>query len=395
MKILTVIRRPMRKLKICNIGWVHSIHVERWLKWFAAKGHEISIITDVPKEIERVTIYNISERPTDKNRLERYKELQFNFYCPPLYNFNRIIRLRKLVSKIRPDIVHSHSLWYPGYLGGYLNFHPFVVTVFNGDVLWKKEDVTSWQKLRTKAALKKADLITGVSATLTNACVAHGVERKRTHVIRRGVDLKTFNIHRDKTAIRALLGLPEGRKIVLSPRNLGAFYNLERIIDLIPKIAERIRDVLFVFIWHENKNGEEFKNRAAKAGILDKVRFVGRVEHDAVPLYHRSSDIMISISDKDSGPVALQEAMACGNVPVISDLPSVRELVADKINGFLVNPSDETQIADAVITLLLNDALRAEIAERNWKIAQDKFDQEKEMQKMESLYHKLLEGGKR
>lgn len=111
----------MRKLKICNIGWAYSIHVERWLKWFAAKGHEISIITDVPKEIERVAVYNINERPADKSRLERYKELHFNFYCPPLYNLNQIIRLRKLIRKIRPDIVHSHSLWYPGYLGIYLN----------------------------------------------------------------------------------------------------------------------------------------------------------------------------------------------------------------------------------------------------------------------------------
>ena len=270
-----------------------------------------------------------------------------------------------------------------------------MVTVFDGDVLWKKDDVTLWQKLRTKAALKKADLITGVSASLTNACVVHGVERKRTNVIRRGVDLKTFNMQHDKAEIRTQLGLPESRKIVLSPRNLGTLYNLEKIVNLIPKITERIRDVLFVFIWHSNENGEELKNRAAKVGILDKVRFVGRVEHDAVPLYHRSSDIMISISYKDSGPVALQEAMACGNVPVISDLPSVRELVTDKINGFLVNPSDEKQIADAITALLLNDPLRAEIAERNWKIAQDKCDQEKEMQKMEDLYYKVMEESKK
>lgn len=125
--------------------------------------------------------------------------------------------------------------------------------------------------------------------------------------------------------------------------------------------------------------------------MQNAIKVIDFVEHEKFALYHRASDVMVSISGRDSGPVALQEAMACGNVPVISDLPSVRELVADKINGFLVNPSDETQIADAITTLLLNDALRAEISERNWKIAQERCDQEKEMQKMESLYFKLLE----
>lgn len=379
----------MKKLKICNIGWAQSIHVERWLRWFAARGHEISIITDVPKPMEGITSYNINERLADKNRLERYKEFHFNFYCPPLYNLNRIIRLRKLVKKIQPDIVHSHSLWYPGYLGGYLNFHPFVITVFNGDVLWKKDDTTLWQKVRTMAMLKKADIVTGVSPVLTDACVVHGVEKKKTRVIRRGVDLKKFNIHQNREIVRKQLGLPADRKIILSPRNLAAFYNLERIIRLIPKIIERVKNVLFVFIWHSNEGGGELKNLAAKLGVLESVRFVGKVEYDTVALYHRSSDIMISLSDRDSGPVALQEAMASGAVPVISDLPCVRELAADKVNGFLVNPSDETQAADAVIALLLNDALRAEIAGRNWEIAQEKCNQEKEMEKMQQIYYSL------
>jgi glycosyltransferase involved in cell wall biosynthesis len=365
------------------------MHVERWARWFSEKGHEVSIITDAPKEIERVTVYNIDERPADKGRLERYKEFQFNFYCPPLYNLNRIVRLRKLIRKIQPDVLTLHSLWYPAYLGLYAGFKPFVISAFDGDIVWVGDNITRWHKLRTRYALMNADIVVGDSVYITQECVRKGAGKDKTYVMRRGVDLTKFNINGDKKKIRKQLDFPLGAKIVLSPRNLGALYNLEKIVNLIPKIAERIKDVLFVFIWHSKENGEELKCLAEKAGILDKVRFVGRVEHNIVALYHRSSDVMISISDRDSGPVALQEAMACGNVPVISDLPCVRELVTDRINGFLVNPSDEIQIVDAVITLLTNDALRSEIAERNWKIAQEKCDQEKEMQKMEELYYEL------
>ena len=32
------------KLKICFIGWADSIHVQRWVKWFARQGHEVHLI---------------------------------------------------------------------------------------------------------------------------------------------------------------------------------------------------------------------------------------------------------------------------------------------------------------------------------------------------------------
>jgi len=377
----------MKKFKICHIGWANSIHVERWLKWFSKKGHEMHLITDIPKEIEGVKIYNINERFSNKSRLERYKECHFNFQSKPLYNLNRIFKIRNIVKEISPDIVHTHSLWYPGYLGVYLNFHPYVITVFNGDVLWKKDRLSLFEKLRTKLALRKSDLVTGVSNELVNAALKHGA--KNGCVIRRGVDLKKFKAGKDKETVRKELTLPLDKKIILSPRNIGDFYNLKTIVEIVPDIISKYKDVLFVFIWHSPEEGTDLKTLACKLGVMGSIKFIGKVSHDQVALYHKSADVMISISDKDSGPVALQEAMAAGGVPVISDLVCVRELVNDGENGFLVNPKDKNQIVIAVLKLLQDDDLRNKMKEYNLKIAIDKCDEEKEMEKMERLYYKL------
>jgi len=103
---------------------------------------------------------------------------------------------------------------------------------------------------------------------------------------------------------------------------------------------------------------------------------------------------MVSVSQYDSGPVALQEAMACGDVPVISDLPSVREWITDDWNGLLVDPENVDQIADSIIDLLQNDTKRDRFAEINWKLIQEKGDQEFWMGKMEKLYYEVFEGHK-
>ena len=90
-------------------------------------------------------------------------------------------------------------------------------------------------------------------------------------------------------------------------------------------------------------------------------------------------------------PMGLQEAMACGDVPVINDLPSIREWVKDGWNGLLVDPNNIDQIADSIVTLLKNEEMRKTFAERNWQLIQEKGDQEYWMRKMEELYYLLLE----
>ena len=165
----------------------------------------------------------------------------------------------------------------------------------------------------------------------------------------------------------------------------------------IPKVIRKVEDVHFVFIWHGHNSDKEkeLNNLASQLGILKYIKIVGFVNHDKVTLYHKASDVMVSVSQHDSGPVALQEAMACGDVPVISDLPSVRELIRGDWNGLLVNPGNIEEIANSIIRSLQNDKMRKRFAERNWEIAREKCDQEKEMQKMEELYYSVTGKTKR
>ena len=368
------------------------------MRWFAGRGYDISIITNTPKKINGVKVYDIRRRPDPRPRRERFKEFYFNANWKLFLKLNEIIRIRKLVEEISPDIIHSHSLWYPGYLGVYVSSYPFVITVLNGDILWKKDDIDTYAKLRTKWAIKKADLVSGESRELIDACIKHGADKKKVYVTRGwGVDLTTFNFNGNKMEIRQKLNLPVKPKIVLSPRNTGWFYNLDRIVKAIPVVVSKVKDVCFVFIWHgDNPEKEnELLSLASEMKVKNHIKIIGFVSYDEVALYHKASDVMVSVSQYDSGPVALLEAMACGDVPVISDLPSVREWIKDGWNGLLVDPNNVDQVADSIIALLENEEMRKSFAERNWQLIQEKGDQEYWMGKMEELYYSLLKEARR
>jgi len=164
-------------------------------------------------------------------------------------------------------------------------------------------------------------------------------------------------------------------------------------VKAIPMVTSKVKDVYFVFIWHGDdlEKEKELNNLALKLNIRDHLNIVGFVNHDKVALYHKASDVFVSLSQYDSGPVALQEAMACGDVPVISDLLCVREWITNDWNGILVDPNNLNHIADSIVKLLENDQMRKSFAERNWKLIKEKGNQEYWMEKMEALYYGLIQ----
>jgi phosphatidylinositol alpha-mannosyltransferase len=56
--------------------------------------------------------------------------------------------------------------------------------------------------------------------------------------------------------------------------------------------------------------------------------------------------------------------MAAGKPIVATDIPGYRSVVEANQEGFMVEPANEHALADAIVTLLRNPALRQEMGER-------------------------------
>lgn len=63
--------------------------------------------------------------------------------------------------------------------------------------------------------------------------------------------------------------------------------------------------------------------------LRQRVTLTWRVPHDAMPLYYSSADYFVSGSHREGSGYALIEALACGVIPVVTDIPSFRVIAGE------------------------------------------------------------------
>jgi glycosyltransferase involved in cell wall biosynthesis len=84
-------------------------------------------------------------------------------------------------------------------------------------------------------------------------------------------------------------------------------------------------------------------------GLHKQVRLIGYVPHHELPKYYSAADFFVLGSRAEVCGFALIEAIACGALPVVPDIPSFRTLTDDGINGMLWQPESPESFRDTAV----------------------------------------------
>ena len=98
---------------------------------------------------------------------------------------------------------------------------------------------------------------------------------------------------------------------------------------------------------------------ADRAELARKVRLLGRLEHKDVEALFSASDFYLAASHREYGGNALVEAMSCGCVPVVTDIPSFRELTRRVPGASLYTAGNPAALAETVRLALDTDIDKA------------------------------------
>jgi glycosyltransferase involved in cell wall biosynthesis len=128
---------------------------------------------------------------------------------------------------------------------------------------------------------------------------------------------------------------------------------------------------------------------AASLGISDRVHFAGEVAE--VPVYLRQSDIFALPSRAEGISNALLEAMACGLPCIASDIPGNRALIRHEQNGLLVQPDDETALAEAFQRLAGDAGLQEQLGRAARRTTEEQFDISQIARRYLRLYQQFYE----
>jgi glycosyltransferase involved in cell wall biosynthesis len=354
-------------LRIAYLSIGGHIHTERWLGYFVARGHEVHLLTVQPAPIPGVTVH----------------DLRTGVPWKPLHYAVGLARIRRVLRRIEPDLLHTHFLTGYGYWGAFSGFHPLILTVWGDDVYLTPHE--SFLKGRlARRVLKTADLITGDSHDILDHAIAIGADPTKCHVILWGVDLDRFRpgVPGD---VRERLGIPAAAPVVISIRSFTQpYYNIDVIVAAVPRILDVRPETHFIFAGNEGDDAG-FRRLAGELGIDERAHFVGRIPHDELPAYLAASDVFVSVPSVDATAVSLLEAMACGTAVVVSGLASALEWVEEDESGLVVRPRDADGLVAAVLQLIGSPDQRARLGSRALEIVRARADHTAQMARMEEL----------
>src|SRR3989338_8680350 len=154
-------------------------------------------------------------------------------------------------------------------------------------------------------------------------------------------------------------------KIVLYTGRLAPEKKVDVIIKAIAIAIKKIPDVRLVITGHGSAL-PDLKKIASELNISDKIIFSGFVDEANFPLYYKASDLFVIMSKAESQSLSLMQAMASG-LPVIgANARALPEYISEE-TGLLVEPDNETKLAEAIITILEDKNLSEKMSENGPK----------------------------
>jgi glycosyltransferase involved in cell wall biosynthesis len=351
-------------VRICFVANARSVHTRKWVQYFLEKGDEILVLSKENVPIPGAQVLP-ALRVTSRNWLVRKFEVLRNTWS-----------FRSIVRAFEPDIIHVHSistnlLWYWGVKN-------LFVSPWGSDIIDHYSAGTK-RTFYNRLVFRQAQVITATSHFLAN--VTQHYTDKEIHIVPFGVDCQVFGpTERVNSSSVVTLGFA---------KLLKAHYGPEHLIQAMGLIvAKHPQTKLLMAGSGEMRSQLEALTR--QLGLTQNVSFLGIIEHFRVPGILQEVDIFVMPSIREGFGVAAVEAQAM-EIPVVATrVGGIPEVVLDGETGILVEPEDSQQLAQAILTLIENPALRSQMGERGRKHVLTNYRWEDNAALMEKLYHRFV-----
>jgi glycosyltransferase involved in cell wall biosynthesis len=239
-----------------------------------------------------------------------------------------------------------------------------------------------------KLSLPMTDRLIAVSPLNTAKGIKDGIGQPENYnMIRSGIELDRFGcsqVPRDQT--RSSLGIPANAIIVGSVTRLSPQKAPLDFVRAASRIAESMPEAYFVMVG-DGPLRPQVEALAAELGLADRLILTG-LRRD-VPELMAAFDIFVLSSLWEGLPRVLPQAMATGLPVVATAIDGNAEIVVDGVNGRLTPPNEPLALAQAVVELLRQPHLAAQMGAAGRERA-DEFGAQKMVADIAVLYEQLI-----
>lgn len=376
-----------------------SNFIRQLTKGLARNGHEVFLIAPskqfkntVTKEGD-ITIYGIHSVIIPDIIYPSH------FRIPITAGSNKI---RTIIEEVKPDVINIQDHFMIGSKtakeGEKLNIplvgtNHFMPENFIHYLYPPKFTKNLVKKLAWKAFVrvyKQFNVIT--TPTKTAAELIQGLGLKNPIIpISCGVNLDRFNPKNNGDYLKKRYKIPKASPVILFVGRLDKEKHIDILLKAFSKILSNIHGKLV--ITGTGKEKSTLVKLAKRLRIERDVIFTGFIFDKDLPFLYRIADVFAIASIAELQSIATMEAMAAGLPIVATKVMALPELVYDGKNGFLFDEGDTETLANRILKILKNPALKKKMSQNSLKII-SQHNLNKTIESYENIYKRLVSGPK-
>lgn len=309
----------------------------------------------------------------------------------PLRDLASFHALKRSLRAFRPDVVHTHSAK-AGLLGRAAAWSlgvPAVIHTVHGAPFHAYQSPLARQSFirLERWASDRCHQLISVAEAMTELMVAAGVApRDKFTTIYSGMDVEPFiNSQQWAAAARAELQLAPDDIVIGKIARLFHLKGHQYLIDAAAKVVANNPRVRFLLVG-DGILRPAYQRRIAELGLTDHFRFTGLVPPERVPFYLSAMDVLVHTSLREGLARTLPQALIAGKPVVSYDIDGAREVVLPNETGFLLPPKSVQPLAQAILTLAGDQALRSRLGQGGARRFTEQFRHGYMTQRIRQLY---------
>ena len=326
--------------------------------------------------------------------MARYKDAGIPVHAFPMTSFlgpgaaRQAVRLIRLFRTERTDIVHSHD----AYTSVYATFCARMAGV-RGVIAsrrsWHSPHLQGRILRANRVAYRFAHRVVGNSPSVSRLVESEsGISASRIVTIPNFLDEESFAPLPVAERRRMLdaLGVPEGAFVVGIVARLSPVKDHATLLRAIASLRDRI-PALHCILVGDGPERASIEALAGALGIEDIVHLAG--ERAQPPNLHGLFDVSVLCSTSEAFPNSVLEAMAASRPVVATDVGGTPDAVQEGTTGLLVRPGDPSGLAEAILRLHREPALRGRLGNAAQAAARAGYSAEAVIRQVEALYTRL------
>jgi hypothetical protein len=225
---------------------------------------------------------------------------------------------------------------------------------------------------------RKAARIVSVTSSFKAVLTGNGIDAHKIAVVPNGVDLEAYQPGEKPDALVREWHL-EGKFVAAYVGTIGMAHGLDTVLAA----AERLRhrdDVIFLLVGTGAEQAA-LMQRCEEQG-LKNIKFVGSVSKAQVREYWKVCDVALVLL-RDTPlfahviPSKMFEAMGMERPMILGVRGESREILESAKAGLAIEPQRADQLADAIVRLSDDPALRASLGKSGRQFAADRFNRDR------------------